>query len=82
MSEDVTVTVHPAVKVVLERTGTGWSAYVPSVLGCIATARSRREVERLIEEGLTLHLELLHEDGVKEIAEEIAREAAETAPRR
>src|SRR4051812_47438747 len=79
MPEEATIVVHPAIKVVIEREGNSWGAYAPSIPGCIATARSRKEVERLIEEALTLHLEDLHETGVREIAYELALEEAEAA---
>ena len=41
-----------------------YSAYVPDVPGCIAAAATREEVERLISEGLVLHLRGLQEDGL------------------
>ncbi len=41
-----------------------FSAYVPDVPGCIAAAATREEVERLISEGLVLHLRGLQEDGL------------------
>ncbi len=77
MSEDIIVVVHPAVKVVLEGEGDSWSAYAPSIPGCGSLGSSREEVTQQIEEALTSHLELLHEDGLKEIAEELAAGAAQ-----
>jgi predicted RNase H-like HicB family nuclease len=81
MPEEDTIVVHPAIKVVIEREGNSWGAYAPSIPGCIATAGSRKEVERLIEEALTFHLEDLHETGLREIAEELALEEAEAGQR-
>ena len=49
--------------VVLEKTGNGYSAYVPDLPGCIAAARTRGETETLIESAIRAHLELLREDG-------------------
>lgn len=49
--------------VMYEQTPRNWSAYVPDLPGCIATASSRDEVERLITEGIRLHIELMRESG-------------------
>lgn len=49
--------------VVYERTPRNWAAYVPDLPGCVATGRTRTEVERLIEEGIRLHLELMRDSG-------------------
>ncbi len=48
--------------VVLERTSTSIGAYVPDLPGCVAVAKSEEEVERLIEEAITLHIAGLRED--------------------
>jgi predicted RNase H-like HicB family nuclease len=34
-----------------------WSAYVPDLPGCIATAATREDVERLIREAIEFHVE-------------------------
>ena len=49
--------------VVIERTATGFSAYSPDVPGCVATGRSREEVEREMKEAIEFHLEGLREQG-------------------
>ena len=49
--------------VVLEKTGNGYSAYVPDLPGCVAAAETRRETEDLIESALRAHLELMRESG-------------------
>jgi predicted RNase H-like HicB family nuclease len=49
--------------VVYERTPHNWSAYVPDLPGCVATGTTRAEVERLIREGIRLHLDLMRESG-------------------
>ena len=49
--------------VVYEQTPRNWSAYVPDLPGVIATGATREEVERLIREGIRLHLELMRESG-------------------
>lgn len=50
--------------VVNERTSTGWSACVPAVPGLGVTGETRAEAERLIREGIRLHLEGLTEEGL------------------
>jgi len=49
--------------VILEKTETGYGAYVPDLPGCIAAAASEEEVRRLIREAVELHLEALRESG-------------------
>ena len=49
--------------VILETDGKTWSAYVPDLLGCVAAASSRLEVEALIKEAIVFHLEGIHESG-------------------
>ena len=43
--------------VLFERGKRNWSAYVPDLPGCIATGRTRRDVERRIREAIEFHLE-------------------------
>lgn len=43
--------------VVIEKTGTGHSAYSTGLFGCIATGKTRDEVEREMQEAIELHLE-------------------------
>ena len=49
--------------VVVERSPTGFAAYVPDLPGCVAAGRTRAEVERLMREAIQLHLEGMREDG-------------------
>ncbi len=49
--------------VVLEKGKTSFGAYVPGLPGCIAVGESRREVLKLIREGIALHIEALREAG-------------------
>jgi predicted RNase H-like HicB family nuclease len=51
--------------VVIERAGENLSAYVPDLPGCIATGKSVSEVEQLVREAISFHLEGLREDGVE-----------------
>ena len=43
--------------VIYERGEQNWSAYVPDLPGCIATAATREELEHLIREAIQFHLE-------------------------
>ena len=49
--------------IVVERTSTGYSAYVPDLPGCVAAAGSYETAEKLIHEAVVLHLEALRGDG-------------------
>lgn len=49
--------------VVVEKGPTSYGAYVPDLPGCVAVAETRREVMKLIREGIALHLESLREAG-------------------
>jgi len=50
--------------VIYEKTGTGYSAYVPDLPGCITTGASLEEAERLMTEAIEFHIEGLREDGL------------------
>lgn len=49
--------------VVIEPTGTGFSAYSPDLSGCVSTGATREEVEQNMQEAIELHLEGLREEG-------------------
>ena len=49
--------------VVIEKTPNNYAAYAPDLPGCVATADTRKEVIRLMREGITFHIEGLQEDG-------------------
>ena len=48
--------------VVIEETDTGYSAYSPDLPGCIATGKTREEIEKNMHEAIQLHVEGLLED--------------------
>ena len=50
--------------VVIEETETGYSAYSPDLPGCIATGKTREEIEKNMHEAIQLHVEGLLEDQV------------------
>jgi predicted RNase H-like HicB family nuclease len=49
--------------VIYETTGTGYSAYVPDLPGCVAAGSTRAEVERLIQSAVREHVRILRERG-------------------
>lgn len=49
--------------VIYEAGGQNWSAYVPDLPGCIATGKSRQDVENLIREAIEFHIEGLRSHG-------------------
>jgi predicted RNase H-like HicB family nuclease len=49
--------------VLYEKTGTGYSAHVPDLPGCIATGATLQETEQLMREAVEMHLEGMREDG-------------------
>lgn len=51
--------------VVYERTGTGYSAYVPDLPGCVAAGATRAKVAAAIRLAIAMHLEALREDRQK-----------------
>ena len=51
--------------VVIEKTRTGFSAYTPDLDGCVAAARTRPAVKRLMKTAIAMHIEGLREDGRK-----------------
>lgn len=51
--------------VVIEETGSGFSAYSPDLDGCVATGRSREEAEREMAAAIAFHLEGLRSEGLE-----------------
>lgn len=50
--------------IVIERTTSNYSAYVPDLPGCVATGHTLEEVEREIREAIEFHIEGMREDGL------------------
>jgi predicted RNase H-like HicB family nuclease len=51
--------------VVFEKANGNYSAYVPDLPGCVATGRTRQQVEKRIREAIDFHLAGLLEDGAE-----------------
>lgn len=49
--------------VVIENAGDNFSAYVPDLPGCVATARTVAEGEQAIRDAIAFHLEGMKADG-------------------
>jgi predicted RNase H-like HicB family nuclease len=49
--------------VVIEKTATGYSAYVPDLPGCVSVGRTRVEMGQNIREAIELYLGELREQG-------------------
>lgn len=49
--------------VIYERGPRNWSAYVPDLPGCIATAKTRDKLEQQIREAIEFHIEGLRQHG-------------------
>lgn len=49
--------------VMIRRTGTGYSADVPDLPGCVAAAGTLKKVRKLIAEAIELHLDLMRQSG-------------------
>ena len=43
--------------VIIEKTATGFSAYSPDLPGCVATGRTRKEVEKDMQAAIEFHIE-------------------------
>jgi predicted RNase H-like HicB family nuclease len=49
--------------IVIEKAGANFSAYVPDLPGCIATAATVPDLEREIREAIRFHIDGMKEDG-------------------
>ncbi len=49
--------------IIVEKTNTGYSAYSPDLDGCVATGKTREEVQRNIREAIEFHIDGLYEEG-------------------
>lgn len=49
--------------IVIEQAGESFSAFVPDLPGCVATAASRSAAEQAISEAIALHIAGMKQDG-------------------
>ncbi len=50
--------------IVIEKSDTGYGAYVPDLPGCVAVGETLGETSRLIKEAIEFHLEGMRDDGL------------------
>lgn len=50
--------------VIVEKGKNSYGAYVPDLPGCVAAAKTKAEVLKLIQEAIEFHIEGLHEEGL------------------
>ena len=50
--------------VIYEKARSNYSAYSPDIPGCIATGKTRKEVEKNIKDAISFHIEGLTKDGL------------------
>ncbi len=49
--------------IVIEKTESNYSAYVPDLPGCVATGATLQDVEEQIRDAIAFHIDGLREDG-------------------
>jgi predicted RNase H-like HicB family nuclease len=50
--------------IVIEKAENNYAAYVPDLLGCVATGKTVEETEQQIREAIEIHLRGMREDGL------------------
>ena len=50
--------------IVIEKSETGFGAYVPDLPGCVAVGETVEDINRLIREAIEFHIDGLREDGL------------------
>ncbi len=50
--------------VIIEQTDTGFSAYLPDLLGCVATGADREETVHNMQAAVEFHLDGMHREGL------------------
>jgi predicted RNase H-like HicB family nuclease len=50
--------------IVLEKTGTGYSAYSPDLLGCVSTGTTPQETVENMQEAIEFHIEGMKLEGI------------------
>ncbi len=51
--------------IVIEKSDTGYGAFVPDLPGCVAVGETIQQTEKLIKEAIEFHLEGMKDDGVE-----------------
>ena len=48
--------------IIIEKTAHNYSAYSPDLPGCVATGKTRKQVEKNMKEAMAFHIQGLRED--------------------
>jgi len=51
--------------IIIEKTGSGYSAYSPDLQGCVATGATPSETEVNMQNAIAFHLEGMREEGMR-----------------
>ena len=65
--------------IIIEQTGTGYSAYSPDLPGCVATGATRAQVEGEMREAVEFHLDGMRSEGLPIPAPSSSAEYVEVA---
>jgi predicted RNase H-like HicB family nuclease len=60
----------------------GWGAHSPDLPGCVAVARTKPDVERLMREAIPMHIAALHDAGASAPSAQTASRSQNTKPSR
>lgn len=50
--------------IIIEKTESGYSSYSPDLAGCVATGRTKKEVEKNMYKAIQFHIEGLKAEGI------------------
>ena len=50
--------------IIIEKTETGFSSYSPDLAGCVATGRTKKEVEKNMYNAIQFHIDGLKSEGI------------------
>ncbi len=51
--------------IIFEKSETGYSAYSPDLLGCVAAGKTKKETEILMKEAIEFHIDGMIEEGLE-----------------
>lgn len=51
--------------IIVEETGTGYSAYSPDLPGCVATGATRQDIQVAMQEAINFHVEGLRAESLE-----------------
>ncbi len=51
--------------IIFEKTKTGYSAFSPDLLDCVAIGTTKEEVEKKMREAILIHIDSMHQEGLE-----------------